>query len=224
MAFFDHGMVPLMVAEGYIGAADKAKVPAGKDRDLDGLERCVKAGEYVGMWDILDRRIHQTQNWGLLPGAMAAVASAAKTANGTAPYPLFATWLGKNSKRTKHRRLLSELRSHMGSTSTDPALLDTRDTLRSVLYTPTLNPTQVVQRLQELKLTRDDMMETLVETCFKGDEKSVEMDTKKKSAITREWKKLAPKTVAGKKEEVDSEETDDIIDPFDEEELDVTML
>jgi ATP-dependent helicase STH1/SNF2 len=42
-----------------------------------------------------------------------------------------------------------------------------------------------------LGMTREDMLETLVDTCFKGEEAAVAMETKKKSAITREWKKRA---------------------------------
>jgi hypothetical protein len=36
------------------------------------------------------------------------------------------------------------------------------------------------------------MLETLVETVFTGDEASVALDTKAKSALTREWKKAHP--------------------------------
>jgi hypothetical protein len=36
------------------------------------------------------------------------------------------------------------------------------------------------------------MLETLAETVFPGDETTVTLDTKTKSAITREWKKRGP--------------------------------
>jgi hypothetical protein len=51
------------------------------------------------------------------------------------------------------------------------------------------DPTLLIDELVGLGLTRDDMMETLVDTVFTGDEDSVRMDTKTKGAVTREWKK-----------------------------------
>jgi hypothetical protein len=47
-----------------------------------------------------------------------------------------------------------------------------------------------IQGLLELGLTRDDMLETLVDTTFTGDE--IKMDSKLKGNITREWKKRCP--------------------------------
>ena len=67
---------------------------------------------------------------------------------------------------------------------------------------------EIVKILEDLHLTRDDMLEVLTETIFEGDEALVKLDTKIKSGITREWNKLYPtvKKVAIEEEEVESEE------------------
>lgn len=180
-AFVDHSMVPLLVQEAYIGAAEKC-------RGCDGLAAAAKAADRLSDWDLLDSRIGRTQAWGLLPSAMMSVVAAARSANGPPPWQFFPSWLGKNSKRLKHRRLFQDMRARTGAT--DPFLMDTRNLLRTSLFDPHKSVGDIVSELDALGLTRDDMLETLVETCMKGDE--VCMETKKKSALTREWKKAHP--------------------------------
>ncbi len=204
LAGFDHSLVPLMVGEGYIGAAGK--------RGDDGIERCAASADYMSTWDMIDHRIHRTQAWGLLPAALAAVSGAAMLAKGPAPFQIFPSWLGKNSKRLKHKRMLAELQTRVQG---DASLLESRSLLRATLFDSTATAPAIVGRLQEMGMTRDDMMETLVETCFKGEEADVALDTKKKSAITREWKKVAPKELTfGKQVEIE----EDIVDSDEDEE------
>jgi replication factor C subunit 1 len=219
-AFVDHSFVPLMVHEAYLGAADKCR--GGKDTSL---EAAAKAADRLGDWDILDQRIHRTQAWGLLPAAMMSVVGAAKAANGPPPYQIFPQWLGKQSKRGKHTRLLRDMqgRMHVG----DPGLIDSRCALRATLFAKDATIPNICDTLAELGMTRDDMLETLVETTFKGDEAEVAMETKKKSALTREWKKRHPeggtvaKKVGGKKGiEVEEDEADNVGDLDSDEEYD----
>ncbi len=224
-AFVDTGFVPLMVHEGYLGAADKCR--GGKEA---GLEAAVQAAEALTMWDVLDTRIHRQQAWGLLPAASMAVVTAAKAANGPPPFQIFPQWLGKQSKKGKHQRLLQDMQGRMrgggasGSTGSSLSrnLLDERSVLRAQLFAKDATIPNTCAKLAALGMTRDDMLETLVETVFKGDEADVAMETKKKSALTREWKKLHPlaadtsKETKGKKR-VDDEDEDDVGDPDSEE-------
>jgi hypothetical protein len=213
-AFVDHSFVPLMVHEAYLGAAEKCR--GGKAASL---EAASKAADRLGDWDILDQRIHRTQAWGLLPAAMMSVLGAAKAANGPPPYQIFPQLLGKQSKRGKHQRLLRDLQGRMGVT--DPALMDTRCALRATLFAKDAKIPNICDKLTELGMTRDDMLETLVETTFKGDEAEVAMETKKKSALTREWKKRYPeKTVTkkGLRSEAQEEDVGDVVDPESDEE------
>jgi replication factor C subunit 1 len=194
-AFVDHAFVPLMVQEGYLGAAEKSR--DGKDA---GLAAAAKAADYLGDWDLLDARIHRTQAWGLLPAAMMSTVAAARAANGPPPFQIFPQWLGKQSKRGKHQRLLRDLQSRLRAS--DPALADTRGALRAVLFAKDATIPAICETLEGMHMTRDDMLETLVETVMKGDEAEVAMETKKKSALTREWKKRHPaegKEAKGKK-------------------------
>jgi hypothetical protein len=64
-------------------------------------------------------------------------------------------------------------------------------------------------------------LETLVETVFKGDEASVALDTKAKSALTREWKKVHPPMSSSKGVSLDTGEEDvgDVVDVWDDEDI-----
>lgn len=210
--FLDHSLIPLMVGEGYIQAADKSKKDAAT-----ALDRCWKAADSLTNWDLLDTRIRRSQAWGLLPAATVAVVQAAESVAGPAPFQIFPSWLGKQSKRLKHRRMIRDLAQR--SQIHDPMLLDAQSVLRTYLFDPQLTPTQIINRLQELQMTRDDMLETLVETCFKGSEFEVTIDSKKKSALTREWNKTVPKQTAFIKQSTDEIE-DDISDVEDDKEID----
>lgn len=208
LVFLDSGMIPLMVHEGYIQAAEKSR-----ESKETTLERCWKAAESLGSWDILDKRIHRTQAWGLLPAASTAVIQAAETVAGPAPFQIFPAWLGKNSKRLKHKRYIQELRENLGSN--EEGLLDSRDAVRARLYDPALTPIEVITTLTDLGLTRDNMLEHLVEISFKDSEPM--METKKKTAITREWNKLH---VCKLKKENEDDDRGSIVSNVDELEYD----
>jgi replication factor C subunit 1 len=195
-AFVDHSMVPLLVQEAYLGAAEKC-------RGSDGLAAAAAAADRIGDWDLLDTRINRSQAWGLLPAAMMSVVAAAKAANGPPPWQFFPSWLGKNSKKLKHRRLLQDMRARMDAT--DPHLMDTRNILRTTLFDTSKSVGDIVATLDEMGLTRDDMLETLVETTMKGDDAEVAMETKKKSALTREWKKTHPEPKGVKQSTTDED-------------------
>ena len=113
------------------------------------------------------------------------IVGAAAAADGPAPFQIFPSWLGKHSKRLKHRRMLTTLR-HGGRFGTDTNLLDSLSLLRARLFRGTAAPL-IVDELVSLGMTRDDMLETLVETAFPDE--PVTLDSKLKGSITREWKK-----------------------------------
>lgn len=211
LAFVDFSLVPLMVAEGYVAAAGK-----GRGDDAEKLQRCVAAADSLGTYDILDAKIHATQNWGLLPNAMTAVVGAAAAAGGPAPFQIFPSLLGKMSKANKHRRWHQSMRIR-GGFGTDEALYDSREVLRGRLFGGGRAAPAIVDDLLALNLTRDDMMDSLVDTVFTGDESSVTMDTKTKGAVSREWKKRDVSTVetlrlTEEEEECVDAEDDDYID------------
>ena len=210
LVFLDFSMVPLMVQEGYIGASGK-----GPGNDTDRMKRCAMAADRLCDWDILDTRIRKTQYWSLLPAATVAVLDAGQMVEGPAPFQIFPSWLGKNSKRLKHMRNLRDIRQRGGSSSVFD-FVERGDLLRSYLYDPTCPVPDVMERLTSLSLTRDDMFETLADIVFPGNEASVQMDTKRKGAITREWKRahIQKEDVTKKESEIDADEieSDDDVD------------
>jgi len=182
LVFVDHGMVPLMIGEAYPAAAGR-----GAGSDVDKMSACMAAADRMSSWDLIDSRIMRQQAWSLLPSAAVGVVAAAAAACGPAPFQIFPSLLGKMSKRGKIRRAHADIRRRTGFGS-DSYLVDARPLLRARLFGGGDADT-ICDSLCELGLTRDDMFETLTETVFTGDEKSVAMDAKLKNAITRNMNK-----------------------------------
>lgn len=216
LVFLDYGMIPLMVAEGYVAAVGKPRGSRPDDTVLMG--RCAAAGSCLGDYDILDRRIRGSQTWALMPHAVSAVVSAAVTTEGIAPFQIFPSWLGKQSKRLKHRRWLRDMRGRRVLGGSEEGMLDTLDCLRSMLFVKGKSASEIVGRLVDIGATRDDMLETITNMTYKDDTERVALDTKTKGGITREWKKIEAKmiVVRGKPEAVDEDDIDDIVDSDEE--------
>jgi hypothetical protein len=115
------------------------------------------------------------------------IVRAASSVEGPAPFQIFPSWLGKQSKRMKHQRNLNDM-SRRGGFSSSMSFLDSLDLLRSHFFTIP-GAEETVRELDMYNFTRDDMLETMVDTVFMGEEDSIKLDTKKKAAITREWKR-----------------------------------
>lgn len=223
LIFVDHGMVPLMIGEGYVAAAGR-----GGGSDLDKLAACAGAADRMSVWETIDARIHRNMAWGLLPAAAVAVVSAAAAARGPAPFQIFPSLLGKMSKRGKLRRMQADLRRRAGLGS-EEALADARGLLRSRLFIAGGEASKICDTLEGMGLTRDDMFETLTETVFKGEEGSVALDSKLKAAISREMTKRSEKSVRARNAEGnegnegnENDEEEDYVDSDDE--LDLEMI
>jgi hypothetical protein len=224
LIFLDYGMIPLMIAEGYVAAAGKPRGSgsgsgsSSRPTDTVLMGRCCAAGGHLGDYDILDRRIRGSQTWSLMPYAVSAVVSAAVSVEGIAPFQIFPSWLGKQSKRLKHRRWLRDMRSRGVLSGSGEGMLDTLDCLRSMLFVKDKSATEIVKRLVDLGANRDDMLETLVEMTYKEDSGRVVLDTKTKGGITREWKKIEAKTIVARRSapEIADDDVDDIVDSDEE--------
>jgi replication factor C subunit 1 len=196
LVFVDYNMVPLMVQEAYVAASKNS------------LDETVAASEYISFGDIMDKRIHQKQDWSLLPHFVQTSVSATKSVSGFAPFQIFPQWLGKNSKRLKHRRYIDDL-SMKVFRSNDDFRLDYAEPLQNIL----LGPLQaekpdikgVISTMDTLRFTRDDLMDNLQEVLFD----KIEIPTKVKTAFTREYNKThtADGVVKlGKRKRVDEED------------------
>jgi hypothetical protein len=189
------------------------------------MGRCAVAGSYLGDYDILDRRIRGSQTWSLMPYAVSAVVSTAVSVEGIAPFQIFPSWLGKQSKRLKHRRWLRDMRSRGVIGGSGEGMLDTLDCLRSMLFVKGKTATEIVGQLVDIGATRNDMLETIVDMTYKDDVGRVALDTKTKGGITREWKKVEAKMTVGrvKPETADLDDLDDI-DDVDDSHDEIDML
>lgn len=207
----DPSMIPLMVQEGYAIACGKSR-----GNDIDRLQRCSTAADLLCAYDILDKRIHSSQAWGLLPSAMSIITGVAATTGGAAPHVVFPSYLGKQSKCGKHRRLYEDIRRRTRSSD----VYDSIGVYRARLFG--LNDADTIcTSLQDMGLTRDIMFDTLPETVFEGDEDSVKMSTKLKTEVSRKWKKLGIDEEIVKKSggaDADAEELDEYVseDEFEE--------
>ena len=219
LVFLDYGMIPLMIAEGYVAAAGKPRGSGPRPDDTVLVQRCASAGSYLGDYDILDRRIRGSQTWSLMPYAVSSVVSAAVSVEGIAPFQIFPSWLGKQSKRLKHRRWLRDMRSRGVLGGSGEGMLDTLDCLRSMLFLKGKSAPEIVGRLVDIGATRDDMLDTIADMTYKEDSGRVALDTKTKGGITREWKKIEAKMTVVRGSA--PEDADDIDDVDSDEEIDM---
>ena len=172
----DYGMVPLMVSEAYINSSK------------DSLENVIAAADMLSIGDMIDRRIHTKHDWALLPNYMMQIVGAARTVKGPAPFQIFPSWLGKNSKRLKHKRWVEEIGQKIRCSPTC-CRLDFMDSIQHILLdglaSGTTDIKSTIAVLDELGLSRDDLMETISEISLE----KVEVPTRIKTAFTREYNK-----------------------------------
>ena len=183
--YFDSSMIPLMVHEVYLSTANESK---------KSLEEIWKASESLSTFDMYDSYIHKKQGWGLLPSAVHCVVQTAIHASGPPPSQMFPSFLGKTSKRNKHKRMLNEIAYSMHQ-SRSQLVLESMDLLNKKLFEPLKDPkniSMVIRDLDSLHLTREDMFETLVECSF--EDYSKEIDSKTKASFTREYNKSHTKS------------------------------
>lgn len=213
LVFVDYHMIPLMVQEGYLAASQS-------------IEEARKASEWLSFGDTIEKRIHCSQEWDLIPDFVQCSIATTKTVSGKAPFQLFPQWLGKNSKGLKHSRYMKELADKMRC-NVNTLRLDYVDSLQTILLTTLTNEKPdikgLITQLDEMGWTRDDVMENLQEVCLDP----LEIPTKVKTAFTREYNKVhkgvSKKRNATNSTESDGEEEEDDIEEIREgiEELEV---
>ena len=201
LVFTDFNMVPLMIQEAYAAAAT----------DIDELEA---AAERLSFGDVMTRQQQTNMNdWTLLPHIVSNATAVSKMVKGTTPSQIFPTLLGKESKRRKHQGWCKDMAyrmdipqkkmrlDYMGSIHT---LL-----LNWMLYTKPTGAKEAVHNMTELGLLREDL-----DTVHDLSMEKVEVPTKNKSAITREFTKLLGK----KRKALDDMEVMEVTDSVEDEE------
>ncbi len=212
LVFVDYHMVPLMVQEAYI--------TSGKNNMKD-IEY---ASDVLSMSDIMNKRIYQTQDWSLLTHIVNSTVIVSKKVSGPAPFQIFPQLLGKTSKKNKHLRWMEDLGRRMRC-SKEKMRLELAEPLRMIstagLFGNKPDIQSVIDKMNQLHLTRDDIFETFEEVL----RKPINLPTKIKTAFTREWNKLngSEKKVSTKKKKKEDGD-DDEEEEEDEEEKQEEMI
>ena len=194
--YVDYFMVPLMVQEAYVAASKGS------------LDDIVAASEFISDGDLMQKRLYQSQDWSLLPHIVQTSVAAARTVVGPAPFQIFPQLLGKNSKKMKHMRLLEDM-SRSQACSKKTLRLDCAEWYHRILLKPLQAEKPdikgVIKRIEAMKLTRDDVLDTLNDVLFAP----VEVPTKVKTAFTREYNKSVAPGVKKRKRLADSDSESD---------------
>lgn len=201
--YVDYGMVHLMVQEAYLAASKS-------------LDEAVAASEQISFGDMMSTRQWKTQDWSLLPHVVHSTVATSRKVTGPCPFQIFPQLLGKNSKKMKHRRWMEDVARSRGR-SASSMRLDEAESLRTILLRPLASlkgdkgdlPAiqQLIQRLDAIRLSRDQLLENVCETVFGN----MDVPTKVKTMFTREYNKghSMVKKVAKVEDEVSEEEEEE---------------
>ncbi len=195
LVYLDYNMVPLMVEEAYISTS----------KDVDEAEI---ASELLSNGDIMNQRLFSTQDWNLLPNYTANVVAITKSVSGRPPFQIFPSYLGKNSKRLKHQRWISDLSTKMNCSKT-AMRLDYSSAMNTILSSSLQKDkpdiSGLIKKMDTMNITRDDLIETLQEVSLE----KIEIPTKVKTTFTREYNKLHKSTKKLTKDNKIDEEEDE---------------
>uniref|UniRef100_A0A3B3WUV9 Replication factor C subunit 1 n=1 Tax=Poecilia mexicana TaxID=48701 RepID=A0A3B3WUV9_9TELE len=194
--FHDYSLAPLFVQENYLHVR-----PAAARGDMKShLVLLSKTADSIADGDLVDRRIRSSQNWSLLPtqAIFASVLPGELMRGYMSQFPVFPSWLGKNSSTNKHSRIVQELTSHMSLktlSSRQAVNLDYMHYLRHALLHPlqrhgTEGAAQAVQLLDDYQLLKEDV-DSIMEISVWGGQPDPysKLDPKVKAAFTRAYNK-----------------------------------
>lgn len=189
MFFVDHSLVSMLVHENYLRSIERQPVSS------EVLNRCAYSADLMTIGDMMSQRMVVEQEWSFLPHC-AAVACAYPTfvTRGSLAYPSFPSIMGKMSSRSKSRRLVSELQTHIRLAGTADRKALVTSSYMDLMYKRLVQPLQraeiqsVVSLLDAYGLRKEHMLEHLTELrqplgcqdLFK------QVDAKVKAALTRE--------------------------------------
>ena len=192
LIFTDFNMVPLMIQEAYAAASTS-------------IEELEAAAERLSLGDLMSKQLYRDMNdWTLLPHIVSNAAAVTKMVTGPAPNQIFPQFLGKESKRTKHKVWCKDMAYRM-DVPVKKMRLDYMGAIHTLvlnwlMYTKKDGAKEAAKNMTELGLIREDL-DTIQDLSME----KMDVPTKNKSAVTREFTKLL-----GKKRKVDEiQEVDD---------------
>eukprot|EP00968_Pinguiococcus_pyrenoidosus_P015801 scaffold1474_cov256-Pinguiococcus_pyrenoidosus.AAC.11 len=196
--FVDYSLTPLMIAQHYVASINQNRRPDFGDKS----EALANAAEALSDAELVTSMLRgENQNWSLLPTSALLHCRVGSFCGGGIGFAGFPEWLGKNSSRGKRTRLSNELGARLAHqakrTGSGDLVMDVAEVLRRRLLKPMLpggdGAAAVVEDLEALGLTRDDLFETLKDlqwsTVPKEKDPYEQLSTKVKSAFTRAYNK-----------------------------------
>jgi len=202
--FMDYSMIPNFVQENYL-SVNPSILNGNKHDELMKLKLKSKAADFMQIGDTLESTMRKYQSWSLLPtsGLMSTVLPCSVNSGrmfGRIEFPAF---MGKLSTTGKNRRLLSEIKFHSsvstGGASERSFNLDYLTYLKQQIMSPLLEQSssgeQLVENctklLNDYDLLKDDFDSILQLTSYSGVNPYTQVDSKVKSAFTRNFNKGA---------------------------------
>jgi len=187
LVFTDYHMIPLMVQEAYAAAS----------ADIDEL---AAAAERLSFGDVISKQT--MTDWTLLPHLASNTTAVTKMVTGRTPSQIFPQFLGKESKRTKHKSWCKEL-AHRMEIPMKKMRLDYMGSIHTILLSwMSRDKKEVVKEMTTMGLVREDL-DTFHDVMME----KVEIPAKTKSALTREFTKLN-----GKRKVVEVKEDEEVDD------------
>jgi replication factor C subunit 1 len=184
LVFTDYHMIPLMVQEAYAAAS----------ADIDEL---AAAAERLSFGDVISKQV--MTDWTLLPLLASNTTAVTKMVTGRTPSQIFPQFLGKESKRTKHKSWCTDL-AHRMEIPVKKMRLDYMGSIHTILLSwMSRDKKEVVKEMTTMGLVREDL-DTFHDVMME----KVEIPAKTKSALTREFTKLN-----GKKRKVEEDEDEE---------------
>ncbi|XP_044268822.1 replication factor C subunit 1 [Tribolium madens] len=191
--FFDYSLGPLFVQENYLKVQ-----PEGSEKQA--LIKAALAADSISMGDIIDSKIRRSNNWALLDSQafFSSVIPGYYMSGDFQSKINFPSWLGKNSKKNKFKRLISELQLHTRTSASATKLavmLDYLVPLRNAILSPLQEKglegvNEAVAVMKDYNLLREDV-DSLLELCQWSTKENPmnSIDSKVKSAFTRAYNK-----------------------------------
>ena len=163
MFYLDYNFTPLLVQENYLTAMESNFKGTKKD-----TQRLANAAALLSLGDTFDNKMRSNNEWTLLQdiGFWMTVAPS-HYAQGVIRFPRFPEWLGKNSTKTKSKRLINELKlalGHRTQWSRSTLLNDYLPVIFDVVYNELKNDNfdEAIKLLDELNITSDQFKEHIV--------------------------------------------------------------
>ncbi|KAK4526448.1 hypothetical protein GAYE_SCF24G4364 [Galdieria yellowstonensis] len=181
--FMDPDLMPLMVAENYINSKEAVD-----------MKKLSEAATSIAEGDILNDLVRRQQAWNLMPvqAIFSGIYPAQILQGPFADMIHFPSWLGKNSTRSKNKRLALELQMRMStniSGSFNAFLMEYLPCLQTILSAPLVNSkegvSEVIDKLDAYYLSKDDW-DTLMSLSLEKNEMD-KIPSATKSAFTREY-------------------------------------